>query len=160
MMQIWTIDNKKQKKLLRSKLKEFDFNDLAKKEIDDLVREMDKSMQEADGIGLSANQVGLDMRVFVARWDGKFYAVFNPEIKEASKEKTLIEAGCLSIPNKYGEVERAESVVLHGYNKQGKKIKIRAWGMLAHIFQHEVDHLQGKLFTDRMKRGAELKSRE
>lgn len=157
MAKIWTIDNKGEQKLLRKRLKVFDFSQHSPKDINTLVDEMDKSMQEAEGVGLSANQIGLDMRVFVARWEGKFYAVFNPVIEKISKEKEVIEEGCLSIPGSYGEVERSQKILLTGQNKRGRDIKIRAWGMLAVIFQHEVDHLNGKLFIDRMKRGARLR---
>ncbi|PIR98109.1 MAG: peptide deformylase [Candidatus Colwellbacteria bacterium CG10_big_fil_rev_8_21_14_0_10_42_22] len=160
MAKIWTINNKDEKKLLRRKLKSFDFSQHSSKEINKLIKEMDDSMQKANGIGLSANQIGLDMRIFVARWDNKFFAVFNPKIEKRSKEKETMEEGCLSIPKQYGEVSRSENIVLIGQNKQGKKIKIRAWGMLATIFQHEIDHLNGKLFTDRMKRGVKLRGLE
>ncbi|MBU2101342.1 peptide deformylase [Patescibacteria group bacterium] len=160
MAKIWTIDNKAEKKLLGKKLEEFDFSKHTLKEINELVKEMDQSMQEANGVGLSANQIGLDMSVFVARWDGKFFAVFNPKIEKYSKEKEAMEEGCLSIPKQYGEVSRPESIVLIGQNKQGKKVKIKAWGMLAVIFQHETDHLNGKLFIDRMKKGAKLRDSE
>ncbi len=157
MAKIWTINNKKERRLLDKKLKPFDFTRYSDVQINELIKEMDLSMQEADGVGLSANQVGLNMRVFVARWNNKLYAVFNPEIQRVSGEKELLEEGCLSIPKFYGEVKRAERIVLVGQNKQGKKVKINAYGMLARIFQHEVDHLNGKLFVDRMARGAKLR---
>ena len=113
-------------------------------------------MREALGIGLSANQIGLDFRVFVAEIPTpqnkpKFYAIFNPKIKKASKEKISLEEGCLSVPAVYGDVERAEKIVLTGQDKNGKRIKIKAWGLLARVFQHEVDHLEGKLFIDKAK---------
>jgi peptide deformylase len=64
----------------------------------------------------------------------------------------LFEEGCLSIPGKWGDVERAEQIVLSGFNKMGKPVKVKAWGLLARVFQHEVDHLNGKLFIDRAKK--------
>ena len=160
MVKIWTVNNKDEKKLLNSKLQRFDFADHNNTQINELVQKMDKSMREANGVGLSANQIGVDMKVFVARWDNKFYAVFNPEIEKPSKEKDSMEEGCLSIPGFYGEVKRAEKIVLVGQNKQGKRVKISAYGMLARIFQHETDHLNGRLFTDKMKRGAKLRPAE
>src|SRR3989344_5783313 len=139
---IVTIKAKKDEKFLRNKTREFDFKKFTKKEINDLVAKMRKAMKLARGIGLSANQVGLNMKVFVAQvqksdnegnprsltaGEQKFYAIFNPEIIKFSKEKTLLEEGCLSVPNTYAEVERPEKVTLVGFDKNGKKIKIKAW---------------------------------
>lgn len=165
---IVTIENKKDEKFLRRKTQEFDFKKFSRKEITELINRMRKAMKLANGIGLSANQIGLDMRVFVAQTqktnrDGnprsvssgnnKFYAVFNPEIIKFSDEKTpLEEEGCLSVPMTYGETERPEKIVLEGFDKNGKKIKIKAWGLLAKVFQHEMDHLNGKLFIDKAKK--------
>lgn len=153
---IVTIEAKKDEKFLRHNTSEFDFEKFSKKERNDLVVRMRKAMKLARGIGLSANQIGLDMKVFVAQPPNddergtlqKFYAVFNPEITKYYKEKKTIEEGCLSVPGIYGSVERPERLVLEGFDKNGKKIKIKAWGMLARVFQHEVDHLNGKLFID------------
>jgi len=113
-------------------------------------------MRVARGIGLSANQIGLSDRLFVAEvpdQDGvlKFYAIFNPVIEKYSKDYDFLEEGCLSVPGSYGEVKRSLEVVLKGLDKNGKAIKIKAWGLLAHVFQHEVDHLDGKLFIDKAK---------
>lgn len=117
---------------------------------------MKRIMREANGVGLSANQIGLPYQLFVAQtYDAqgtqKFYAIFNPRIEKYSPESVTHEEGCLSIPGLYGNVPRARSVVLAGYDKSGKIVKIKAWGLLARIFQHETDHLNGKLFVDRTK---------
>jgi peptide deformylase len=160
MQKIWTINNPSEKRFLKRAPKEFNFSDHGQKEISDLVRRMDIAMQKANGVGLSANQIGLDIKIFVARWDNKFYAIFNPRIEKTSKEKGALEEGCLSIPGYHGEVERASKITLVGQNRWGKIIRIRAWGMLARIFQHETDHLNGKLFVERMKKGARLKPTE
>ncbi len=167
MDKIVTIENKKDEKFLREKTKNFDFEKFNRKEINSLVEGMRKAMKTANGIGLSANQIGLDMRVFVAQiqktdrigkarhlsaGEQKFYAIFNPEIIKSSGEKTKSEEGCLSIPGFYGEVERPEKITLVGMDKNGRKIKINAWGLLARVFQHEMDHLNGKLFIDRAKK--------
>ena len=156
MNKILIADNVEEDKFLRQKTKEFDFDKYSKKEIDNLIKKMRRMMNDANGIGLAANQIGLDVRVFVAQWDGKFYAFFNPRIEDASKETEILEQGCLSLPGRLGEVERPEKITLVAQNKQGKKVKVKAWGMLSHIFQHEVDHLEGKLYIDRMRKGAEL----
>ena len=113
-------------------------------------------MQLARGIGLSANQIGLGLRLFVAEVPDsegnlKFYAVFNPKLGKVGKEKAALEEGCLSVPDTYGLVERPGRVLLTGFDKNGRPLKIKAWGILARVFQHEIDHLDGKLFIDRTK---------
>ncbi len=175
MDKIVTIGNKKDEKFLRNKTREFDFKKFSRKEINDLVNRMRKMMKLARGIGLSANQIGLNMKFFVAQiqkngkegnsmslsaGEQKFYAIFNPEIIKFSKEKTLLEEGCLSVPNTYADVERPEKVTLVGFDKNGKKIKIKTWGLLAKIFQHETDHLNGKIILDRASRVYKIPSSE
>src|SRR3989344_8592750 len=159
MNEILKLENKSQATFLRKKAQEFDFGRYSKEEVSNLVLRMRKIMEEANGIGLAANQIGLSERVFVAKWDEKFYAVFNPKLSKLSREKEEIEEGCLSIPGKYATVKRPASVLLVGENSSGKKIKIKAWDMLARIFQHEVDHLNGKLYVDRMSKFKRLKLR-
>lgn len=153
---IVTVQNKKDEKFLRRKAEEFDFRKSSRKEINGLVTAMRKAMHVAHGIGLSANQIGLAHKVFIAEVPSpqggvKFYAIFNPKIEKASGEKIAFEEGCLSVPLTYGTVERPERVVLSGFDKNGKPLKIKAWGLLARVFQHEVDHLNGVLFVDKTK---------
>jgi len=147
-MKIHTIHNKLEEKILRTPCAPFDFKKFSKEEIRELIKAMRLMMIEANGIGLAANQIGLNISVFVARNDDKFYAIFNPRLTDQGEEKFLLEEGCLSVPGTYGTVERFDKVVLEGQDKNGKKIKIKAWGLLAHIFQHEVGHLQGQLYID------------
>jgi len=151
---IWTIASKKEEKFLRTKTKLFDFKAFAKRDIASLVARMKKSMRAANGVGLSANQIGLDFRVFVAevpdgRGGAKFYSIFNPTLEKFSKGKIDFEEGCLSVPGSYGNVARPETLTLRGCDKNGKAVKIKAWGLLARVFQHEMDHLDGKLFIDK-----------
>lgn len=158
-MKILTIQNKTEEKFLRKPAKLFDFSKYSKKEIQELIKKMRKEMKIAQGVGLSANQIGFDIKVFVAEAPSekgamKFYAVFNPEIKSFSKEIFEIDEGCLSIPNFYGKVKRPAKIVLTGFDKNGKKIMIKAWGFLARVFQHETDHLNGVLFIDKVNRNA------
>ncbi|MEK7635580.1 MAG: peptide deformylase [Patescibacteria group bacterium] len=173
-MKILTIANKKEEKFLRQKTAEFDFKTYAttagekftRKQIEKLIKNMKITMEKAPGIGLSANQVGLNLKLFVAQIpetrlekNGKeistkateFYVIFNPEIKNFSKRKTIMEEGCLSVPGIFGEVERPEKITLSGFNKKGKKITLEAEGLLAKVFQHETDHLNGILFIDKAK---------
>ncbi len=151
-MKIYTVNNKNEEKFLRRPPSLFDFNKYTKKEVNEIVKAMKIEMENADGIGLSANQIGLDIRVFVAKVDNKFYSIFNPKIIKKSAEMTDGEEGCLSIPGKYNEFPRPEKVTLDAYDKNNKKIKIKAWGLLARVFQHETDHLDGKLFVDYLKK--------
>ena len=148
---MYTVGKKAENAFLRKKTKPFPFEKFSKADIRALVKTMREVMIEANGIGLAANQIGLDISVFVAQDNGKFYSVFNPEIIKTSAEKSPMEEGCLSVPTKYGEIERPEKVTLVGKDQNGKPLKIKAWGMLARIFQHETDHLNGKLFIDRAK---------
>jgi peptide deformylase len=155
---ILVVSEKKEEKFLRKKTVDFDFKNFTKKEIVQLVAQMRRIMHTANGIGLSANQIGLNFNMFVAEVPDvdqsgtKFYAIFNPKIEKKSDEMAVLEEGCLSIPGKWGYVPRAERITLMGFDKNGKPVKIKAWGLLAHVFQHETDHLQGKLFIDRTKK--------
>ncbi len=155
-MGIYDVNRKGEEKVLRKKLPPVDLAREDKKALRELARRMRAAMQSANGVGLSATQIGLTKRLFVARVpDGqgrvKFYAVVNPEIVKASAETAVLEEGCLSVPERYGMVERPARVTLTGLDLNGRKVKIKAWGLLARVFQHEVDHLDGKLFVDRSK---------
>ncbi|RLB09474.1 MAG: peptide deformylase [Deltaproteobacteria bacterium] len=119
-----------------------------------LIDDMAETMYEAPGIGLAANQVGELKRVIVIdiQREGEstgLIALVNPEIVER-KGSIAIEEGCLSVPDYYSEVKRAEEVRVRGLDLNGKQIEIDAKGLLAVVFQHEIDHLNGKLFIDRL----------
>ena len=134
----------------------FDFNAVDRGEVNKLISTMRSMMRKANGVGLAANQIGLDLQTFVAevpdsRGGIKFYAIFNPTIEKTGGEKVTREEGCLSIPGTYGKVERRERITLRGFDKNGKPLKIKAWGLLARVLQHEVDHLNGILFADKAK---------
>lgn len=157
---ILLIENLEEKKFLRKKTHELDPALLLEKDFQKEMRSvlttMRLLMHEANGVGLSANQAGIPYRFFIARapekngrW--KQYAFFNPVIKKFSKEKEVSEEGCLSVPGKFGPVERSFSLTLEAYNLQGKKIKLIARGLLARICQHEINHLDGILFIDKAK---------
>jgi peptide deformylase len=151
-MQLHTIHTPAENKILRTACEPFDFEKYTKKEIREMVTEMRKKMHEWNGIGLAATQIGRTEAFFVAQPpEGKFYAVFNPKITKTEGETVLMEEGCLSVPGEYGEVSRYEKLLLEGQDQNGKKIKVKAWGLLAHIFQHEYDHLQGTLYIDKSK---------
>ncbi len=153
-LKIVTIENKKDEKFLRTPTDEVNLEKEDKDELRELIKSMRKTMVEDDGAGLSANQVGLNKKLFVAQIPDengkpKFYAVINPEITKKSSETEIMNEGCLSIPNVVGPVKRPYKITLEGKDIEGKDIKIKAWGFLARVFQHETDHLNGKLFIDK-----------
>ena len=121
-----------------------------------LVDDMIATMREADGVGLAAPQVGVSQRIFVAEVDEHVYVLVNPEIADASAETETADEGCLSLPGYQGPVERPIRVTVKGQNRRGKGVTIVAEGLLARCFQHEIDHLDGILYTDRMAPGARL----
>ncbi|HAL15389.1 MAG TPA: peptide deformylase [Anaerolineaceae bacterium] len=134
------------------KITEFD------KELQKTIDDMVETMREAPGVGLAAPQVGLLDRLVVVEYEEddekedspkKLYVVVNPEIISASEETEMGIEGCLSVPGLVGEVERSLEVVVRGQNRRGQPVKIKADGWLARIFQHEIDHLDGILYTDR-----------
>ncbi len=132
------------------KVTEFD------KDFRTLVDNMVETMRDAPGVGLAAPQVAVPLRLVVVEYGDdeddnapkKLYVLVNPEFIEKSEEMVSGVEGCLSVPGLIGEVERHQSVTVRAQNKQGKPIKIKAEGWLARIFQHEIDHLDGILYTD------------
>lgn len=115
-----------------------------------LLDDLAETMYAAPGIGLAANQIGVPLRAIVVKGEEKHhYALVNPEIVRAEGSQVGYE-GCLSIPGWVGEVERAETVVVKGLNRRGKEVRIKSSGWTARAFQHEIDHLDGILFTDRL----------
>ena len=150
-MNIVTIDKKSDEKFLRKPVSDFDFSRHSKKEIKELILNMKLAMQKVNGIGLSSNQIGLECRIFIAKPMKKFYVVFNPKIIKSGEETTSLEEGCLSVPGIYGEVQRPDKITVMGFDESGKKIKFKINGLLARVFQHEIDHLNGGLFIDKAK---------
>lgn len=115
-----------------------------------LVDDMFETMHSSNGVGLAAPQIAQSIRVFVAEYEGQKVAMFNPEIIKAEGEERGPE-GCLSIPGYVGEnIRRATKVVVKGLDVRGKPIRVNAEGWFARILQHEIDHLDGILFLDRL----------
>lgn len=119
----------------------------------DLVSDMVDTMHAAPGIGLAAPQVGVDLRVLVYDVDGVAGHLVNPQLS-TSGEPSSREEGCLSVPDVYGEVTRPHAVVARGQDVTGAAVEVVAEGLLARCLQHEVDHLDGVLFFDRMEPSA------
>jgi peptide deformylase len=117
-----------------------------------LVADLWETMRQAPGVGLAAPQVGESIRVLVAEYEEQAVALVNPQIIKASEEVVLGTEGCLSIPGFVGDnVERHEAVVVKARTPKGKEIRVRGEGWFARILQHEIDHLDGILYTDRIK---------
>lgn len=112
---------------------------------------MKKIAKKYDGIGLAAPQVGVDARmILIAPSKKEQFFLINPVIVDSSKEKVLDSEGCLSLPDIYGTVIRPEAVTVQAYNEYGEKVEISADKMLARIIQHEIDHINGELFIDKV----------
>ena len=134
------------------------------KDLQTLLDDMVETMRDAPGVGLAAPQIGLSERIIVIEYyekeedeenedaPKKVWAMVNPEIVKSSEETLPGVEGCLSIPGLVGEVERHTAVQVKGMNRHGKPMKVKAKGWLARIFQHEIDHLNGVLFTERATR--------
>jgi peptide deformylase len=126
-------------------------------EVDDdlrrLIRDMFETMYHAEGVGLAGPQIGIERRVIVVdvREEGSNpFALINPRIVESTREMDKAEEGCLSIPGVAGVVERSARVVVEALSEMGEPVRIEAEGMLSRCLQHEVDHLDGVLFIDRL----------
>jgi peptide deformylase len=131
------------------------------RDIRKLMEEMVEVLREAPGVGLAAPQIGVSKRVIVVEYaeppkseedpepEPKLYLLANPEIVRRSRAMVAGVEGCLSVPGYSGTVERHVEVTVEAWNAHGDTVRIRAKGWLARIFQHEIDHLDGVLFTDR-----------
>ncbi len=159
--------------VLRQKAKKIKKVDAATQK---LIDDMFDSMRDANGLGLAAPQIGVSLRVLVIEmpaddeddsveakprternvtYSGEKYVLINPEIVKAEGEQ-FGEEGCLSIPGYVGMVRRAMKVTVKGLDRKGKEVKYKGEGLLARAFQHEIDHLDGILFTDRLEKPEHL----
>ena len=159
--------------VLRQKAKKIKRVDAATQK---LIDDMFDSMHAAHGLGLAANQIGVALRVLIVempaddtddsveaqprdkrkvKYSGEQYVLINPEIVKAEGEQ-FGEEGCLSIPGYVGLVRRAMKVTVKGLDRKGKEIKVKGEGLLARALQHEIDHLDGILFTDRLEKPEHL----
>lgn len=125
-----------------------------------LIDDMLETMRSADGVGLAAPQLGLLQRVIVIEMPAdsddpeshpQLYVLINPELIKRSIEEEIADEGCLCLPHYVGEVARAFAVTARGKDRRGKEIRVKGEGLLARALQHEIDHLDGILFTDRVE---------
>ncbi len=134
-----------------------DFGDKFQKLVDDMV----ETMLDAPGVGLAAPQINVAQRVIVVRLPdddeskaeygeqaGRLYVLANPEVVKASKEMVEGVEACLSIPGYFGKVDRNHGVLIKGLDRHGKPVRVKASAWLARVFQHEMDHLDGRLYID------------
>ena len=126
--------------------------------LQELVDDMVETLHAANGVGLAAPQIGVPRRIIVVQLPedfeepeaGRLFVMINPEIVEASEDQEIDDEGCLSVPGFVGEVPRATAISLRAQNVRGKPFRFEASGYLARVCQHEIDHLDGVLFIDRV----------
>ncbi len=126
-------------------------------EVKDLIEEMKEILEEVDGAGLAAPQVGVSKQVFVVRDGNDFYGFLNPKIIEESDELISTREGCLSFPGLWIDIERPKKVKVEVTTEDDERLTIEAEGIGAVVFQHEIDHLLGKPFIDKLDFWGKLK---
>ena len=159
-------------KILRESAKEISLAEIKSAKIKKILAQMTDALSVAkDGVALAAPQIGIPLRIFIVLKEytenktaqelkeiqekktpkqnkPEIVVFINPKITKISKKKQAVKEGCLSVTGIFGTVSRAEKVTLEAYNEKGEKFSRGASGLLAQIFQHEMDHLNGILFTD------------
>jgi peptide deformylase len=153
-LEILTVDNPQQLQILRARSRKVQ---QVTPRLVALAEQMLETMRQANGVGLAAPQVGVLQRFFVAELPAdeeenlpaETYILFNPEIVKDRGEQVGYE-GCLSIPGYIGEVVRREQVTVQALDERGRSLRLKVEGYLARVFQHEIDHLDGVLYTDKL----------
>jgi peptide deformylase len=153
-VKIYTIDNPQQAEVLRTKSRKVQ---RVTPKLLALAEEMLETMHQANGVGLAAPQVGVPLRLFVVdlpedeenNQPRQIYILFNPEIVKGKGEQIGYE-GCLSIPGYVGEVARYEQITIKALDENGQMVRIKVEEYLARVFQHEIDHLDGVLYADKL----------
>ena len=143
--------------VLRKVAKRVDPKEIADPLFQQLIDDMFETMYAAPGVGLAAPQVNVSKRLFVMDTgeddehpEGGRYVVINPKFEVAEDEVEMTE-GCLSVPGYVGEITRFNHVVVSGLDRGAKKIRLEGHGLFAQALQHEIDHLDGRLYVDRAK---------
>ena len=144
--------------ILREKSKKISLKNISSSKTKNLIAEMKETLDsQEDGLALSAPQIGKSIRVFILSEkifenDKKENLIFiNPKITKLSKKREWLNEGCLSVKGIYGKVNRSTNCNIEAYDESGKKFTRGAGGLLAQVFQHEIDHLDGILFIDKAK---------
>ena len=126
--------------------------DLASKETQAFIDQLEIAMREFDGVGIAAPQVGDKRRIIVALIGGRAQTFVNPELVSKSFRTAMGEEGCLSVPGVYGLVKRCRTVKVKALTRDGAPVELDCGGLEAVIFQHEIDHLDGILFIDKVEK--------
>ncbi len=142
--------------ILRKKVSQVTTQELQNGSLTETLLDMRKTMHENGGVGIAANQVNLDKAIFVideklATEEGCPDVFINPEITDYSNDTDEMEEGCLSIPGERFQIKRSKKIKIKALDAQGNKFKLTAKGYLARVLQHETDHLNGILITDRAR---------
>ena len=134
--------------ILRKKSREVEVID---EKITELIQDMIETLHRYDGVGLAAVQVGILKQILIIQEaeDAPILVIINPEIISKSGTQ-VVEEGCLSFPNKFAKIERPEKIKVRALNEKGKKIEITGKGLLAQALSHEIDHLNGEVFIDKI----------
>lgn len=134
--------------ILRKKSKKVEIID---EKITELIQDMIETLHKYDGVGLAAVQVGILKQIVIIQEaeDAPILVIINPEIVSQSGTQ-VVEEGCLSFPNKFAKIERPEKIKVRAINEKGKKIEITGKGLLAQALSHEIDHLNGEVFIDKI----------
>ena len=147
---------------LHTRADEVAINEIDSPEVQKIITDMKLALAgEPDGVAIAAPQIGISKRIFVVAGfvfgeDEASVAFINPTIVKASKKTELMDEGCLSVRYWYGDVKRHLNVTIEAYMDDGQKVQRGAGGLLAHIFQHEIDHLDGILFVDKAEHIKEM----
>ena len=134
--------------IIRKKSKKVEVID---EKITELIQDMIETLHRYDGVGLAAVQVGILKQILIIQEaeDAPILVIINPEIISKSGTQ-VVEEGCLSFPNKFAKIERPEKIKVRALNEKGKKIEITGKGLLAQALSHEIDHLNGEVFIDKI----------
>lgn len=158
----------KENKILRQTAEKVPITEIKTEKIQKIIREMSEALAtQDDGVAIAAPQIAISLRIFVVSKKVEIITkgleevaevekqkitdsvYINPEIKKLSRRKQIMDEGCLSVRPLFGQVERSEKATVTAYDENGKKFTKGATGLLAQIFQHEIDHLNGVLFIDK-----------
>lgn len=160
----------KENSILRKKTKEVPVKEISSPKIKKILKDMSNALEtQKDGVAIAAPQIGIPLRIFIV--SGKLFDIerssekslikdivfINPKITRVSKDTSAEKEGCLSVRDKYGAVNRANKATVRAYNEHGKVFERGASGLLAKIFQHEIDHLNGILFIDKAENLYEMR---
>ena len=143
-----------------------DVNQIQSDEIQNLIDDLIETMRHANGAGLAATQIAIPLRICIIevnknprysyKPDIPLTVLINPKVTFLTEERINVYEGCLSVPNMRGKVDRCPEILIEGFNREGQSVSFISKGISAGTFQHELDHLDGLVFTDRMKDASSL----